>query len=158
MNRNIGIHVGKVIDQINHLYKSSYYLRRESVEICKEVENNVADRDMVVAGFLLNFRKLLIKPDNTFDSTAFQLRTYGFSQNITMPIWLMKYIGRNDPIARMVKTENQWYHNSQILHNTQLIVEQNLKQQGSQTKLNTHEWDKYLSEVYASLYRSSLQK
>ena len=154
MNRNTRTHVNKVIDQINHLYKSSHHLRRESVEICKEIENTVADHDVLVAGFLSNFHKLLIKPDNTFDSSAFQLRTYGFGQNVTMPIWLMKYVGQTDPIAKMVKTENVWYRNSQILHNTRLIVEK----RGLETKLNTYEWDKYLSEVYASLYRSCTQK
>ena len=158
MNKHIHTHVNKVIDQISHLYKSSYRLRWESVEMCKQLDTVVSDRDIIVAGFLSNFHKLLIKPDNKFEVAAQQLRIYGFGQNVTTPILLLKYIGQTDPMAQIIKENNQWYFHSQIIHNTNIIVQNELKHQSPHTKLDAVAWHKYLSEVYSSLYRSSLGK
>lgn len=142
-------HVNRVISQISHLYKTNHIIRRESAGICKELENVIDDSDIIAAGFLANFHKLLIKPDDTIDSSVKQLRIYGFKQNITMPILLLKYVERHDPIAQLIKKDNIWYEKSRAIYNTQLILQRN------QTSFNnSSEWHKYLSEVSNALYRS----
>jgi hypothetical protein len=101
--------VNRVIAQISHLYKNNRAIQHESVGVCKALENTLDDRDIIAAGFLANFHKLLIKPDNTIDSSVKQLRIYGFKQDITMPILLLKYIRKNDPMAKLIKKDNIWY-------------------------------------------------
>ncbi len=147
-------HIKSVLSQIEHLYRSSRCLQKESIEVCKELENTIDDNNIIVAGFLSNFHKLFQQKDQSFDKSAQQLRMYGFDQNVVMPIWLLKYIGKNDPMSMLIKKDNHWFKQSQIIYNSRLIVSKNPPL--NQNKLYfTREWDRYFSEVSAALYRSS---
>lgn len=93
------VRINQVLTQIEHLYRSSHHLQRESIAICKELDNIIDDKNTIVAGFLSNFHNLFLLADRSYDKSARQLREYGFNQDITMSICLLKYISKNDPMS-----------------------------------------------------------